>query len=164
VVGGLIVAAILGVVHAATSHVKPGVSVSGNPSNTGARTVTHPISSPSVSVRWRGQISVSFGSNGIDLDFNPPAFGSNNLQYDASGGILHSDSNYEIAIWNGHNPPTFSECHVWAETHPNSTQPAETGTSYCILTGQGHTAYLKITSIDNTDLGTVNANVIVWSN
>lgn len=131
---------------------------------TGQQSVQALGGSPSASVRWHGQISVSAGGSGIDLDFDPPATGSNNLEYDAAGGILNSSSNYEIAIWNGSHPPTYRQCHVWAQTHPNSSQPAETNTSYCIVTGQGHTAYLKITSIDpNTDSGTVNANVTVWS-
>ena len=107
---------------------------------------------------WSGPISIG---NGIDFDSRPPASGSNNLEYD--GTFLFSNDLLQIAAWTKSFMPSRDQCNVWVQTHPGNQVLSETGTGYCLLTGQGHTAYLQITSI-NPDVagGTVHARAIVW--
>ena len=71
----------------------------------------------------------------------------------------------KIAKWISDTPPARDKCNTLVQAQGDYQQPAETGWGYCILTGQGHTVYLKITNIDTSNLGDVKAyaNVIVWN-
>jgi hypothetical protein len=124
-----------------------------------------PITNPAYAIWWRSPISVSDASTGIDLDSKRPASGSNNLVF--NGSILYNSgggNSFQIATWTSSFTPNRDQCNTWAQTHPSSQQPAETGSAYCIITGQGHTAYLQITNIDpNVADGTVYAKVTVWT-
>jgi len=126
-----------------------------------------PIANPAYAIWWRSQISISYAGNGIDLDSERPASGSNNLEF--NGSILYNGGNnannsFQIATWTNSFTPNRDQCNTWAQTHPSSQQPAETGAAYCIITGQGHTAYLHITNISpNVADGTAYAKVTVWT-
>jgi hypothetical protein len=124
-----------------------------------------PITNPVSVIWWRSPISISYASNGIDLDSKHPASGSNNLVF--NGSILYnsaSNNSFQITTWTKSFKPNRDQCNTWAQTHPSSQQPAETGAAYCIITGQGHTAYLQITNINpNVAGGTAYAKVTVWT-
>jgi hypothetical protein len=61
----------------------------------------------------------------------------------------------------GSSTPKRDQYNAWAQTHPSNQQPANAGAGYCLLTGQAHTVYLKITSITAPQgNGTVNAHAI----
>jgi len=108
-------------------------------------------------------ISFSASSGGVDLGSNPPTQGSNNLTFDPYNGFQSDTGNYTIAPWNG-GPPTYSTCHMWAETHVIAAAPAHVGAAYCLLTGEGNTAYLKVAGINSAlDNGTVTVNLVVWN-
>lgn len=108
-------------------------------------------------------IAISSAGGGVDLGSNPPAHGSNNLTYDPFNGLQSDTGNYTIAPWNG-GVPTYGMCHTWAETHVIAAAPAHVGAAYCLLTGEGNTAYLKVTGINpNLDNGTVTVNLVVWN-
>lgn len=123
-----------------------------------------PVEHSTASV-WSGPISISYASDGIDFDSRPPASGSSNLEF--NGSILYNgedNNSFQIATWTNSFTPNRDQCNTWAQTHPSSQQPAETGSAYCIITGQGHTAYLQITNINpNVAGGTAYANVTVWA-
>ena len=55
------------------------------------------------------------------------------------------------------------QCNAWAQTHPSNQQPADAGAGYCLLTGQGHIVYLKITASRPQGNSTANAHAIVWN-
>jgi hypothetical protein len=144
------------VIHAAgsNSHNQPTHSPS---TSEAPRSVAsgHPI--------WSGPIAIASGGGGIDLDYNPPTHGSNDLTFDPFNGFRSDTGNYTIAPWNG-GTPTYSMCHTWAETHVIASAPAHVGAAYCLLTGEGNTAYLKVTGINSTlDNGTVMVNLVVWN-
>jgi hypothetical protein len=124
-----------------------------------------PITNPAYALWWRSPISISYAGNGIDLDSKSPASGSNNLEF--NGIILYNgddNNSFQIATWTNSFTPNRDQCNTWAQTHPSSQQPAETGSAYCIITGQGHTAYMQITNINpNVAGGTAYANVTVWA-
>jgi len=108
-------------------------------------------------------IAISATGGGVDLGSNPPAHGSNNLTFDAFNGFQSDTGNYTIAPWNG-GTPAYSTCHMWAETHVIAAAPAHVGAAYCLLTGEGNTAYLKVTGINSTlDNGTVMVKLVVWN-
>jgi hypothetical protein len=124
-----------------------------------------PITEPAYYMLRHGPISISYAGSGIDLDSKRPASGANNPNnLGFNGTILYSDgSSFQIATWTSTSTPSRDQCNIWAQTHPASQQPAQTGARYCIITGQGHTAYLQITSINPAAGGTLNANVTVWA-
>jgi hypothetical protein len=106
------------------------------------------------------------GTGGIDFDSNPPGPGSgSNTLILYGGNELYTSGSIKIAMWPKSSPPTRDQCNVRAQTQGNFEQPAETGRGYCLITEQGHTAYLKITSIDASNTADIKAyaNVIVWN-
>ena len=108
-------------------------------------------------------IAISAASGGVDLGSNPPIHGSNNLTFDPVNGFRSDTGTYTIAPWNG-GTPTYSQCHTWAETHVIASAPAHLGAAYCLLTGEGNTAYLKVTGINpNLDNGTAMVHIVVWT-
>lgn len=108
-------------------------------------------------------VAISSAGGGVDLGSNPPAHGSNNLTFDPVNGFRSDTGNYTIAPWNG-GTPTYSTCHMWAETHVIASAPAHVGAAYCLLTGEGNTAYLKVSGINpNLDNGTVMVHLVVWN-
>jgi hypothetical protein len=104
---------------------------------------------------------------GIDFDSIPPvANNSANTLYLYDGTALSTMGySLKIAKWISDTQPTRDRCNVLVQTQGDYQQPAETGWRYCILTGQGHTVYLKITSIDASNYPDVRvyADAIVWN-
>lgn len=106
------------------------------------------------------------GGMGIDFDSNPPGPDTSpNTLFLYLGNYLQTDGNIRIATWTKNALPTRDQCDVLAQTQGNYEQPAELGGRYCLLTEQGHTAYLKITSIDASNTADIKAyaDVIVWN-
>ncbi len=131
---------------------------------TGSPGSSVPITAPAYDIWWRSPISISSAGNSIDLDSKRPASGASNNNLGFNGMILYSDgSSFQIAAWTSRSTPSGAQCHIWAQTHPASQQPAETGGRYCIITGQGHTAYLQVTNITPDAGGTLHASVTVWT-
>jgi len=128
-----------------------------------------PIKTPAPTPVWTSPNPILIpgsGGMGIDFDANPPGpdTGSNTL-FLYLGSYLQTDGNIRIATWTKSVSPTRDQCNVLAQTQGNYEQPAELGGRYCLLTEQGHTAYLKITSIDSSNTADVKAyaDVIVWN-
>ena len=106
------------------------------------------------------------GGTGVDFDSVPPiANNGANTLFLYLGSYLQTDGSIRIAKWNSNSLPSRDECNVSAQTQGDYQQPAEVGQRYCLVTGQGHTAYLKITSVDNSNTADVKAyaDVIVWN-
>jgi hypothetical protein len=144
------------VIHAAgsNSHNQPTDSSS---TSAAPRSVAggHPV--------WSGPIAIASGGGGIDLDYNPPAHGSNNLTYDPYNGFGSGSGNYQMAQWNGSSQPSLAQCTHFVHTHSVTSLPAQSGSSYCLLTTGGHTAYLQVTGVDATlDNGTIYARATIW--
>jgi hypothetical protein len=111
---------------------------------------------------WSGPIAISESGNGLDFDSNPPGNGANSLLYD--GSLLFTNGTIEIAPWTMSSAPSGAQCSTWAQTHPSTEQTANAGTGYCLLTGQGHTVYLLVTSVSQSaGNGTVRAHATVWT-
>ena len=145
------------VIHAAgsNSHNQPtdSSSTSAAPSSVASG---HPV--------WSGPIAIASAGGGIDLDYNPPTHGSNDLTFDPFNGFGSSSGNYQMAQWNGSSPPSRDQCTHFVDTHSYTTLPAQSGSSYCLLTASGHTAYIQVTGIDATlDNGTVYARAAIWN-
>lgn len=139
----------------------------------GSNSHNQPTHSPSTSARprlvpsshpiWSGPIAIASGGGGIDLDYNPPAHGSNNLTYNQYDGFQSDSGNYQMAQWSGSSSPSRDQCTRFVDTHSSNSLPAQSGSSYCLLTTGGHTAYLQVTGIDATlDNGTVYARATMW--
>jgi hypothetical protein len=109
---------------------------------------------------WSGPVAIAESGNGLDFDSKPPGSGSNALSYD--GSVLYTNGSLEIAPWTGSSAPTGAQCSTWAQTHPSTQQTANAGTGYCLLTGQGHTVYLLVTSVSQST-STVYAQATVWT-
>ena len=145
------------VIHAAGSK-------SHNQPTDSSSTSATPHSVPSGHPIWSGPIAIASGGGGIDLDYNPPAHGSNDLTFDTYNGFGSNSGNYQMAQWNGASPPSRDQCTRFVDTHSLTALPAQSGSSYCVLTAGGRTAYLQVTSIDPTlDNGTVYARTTIWS-
>jgi hypothetical protein len=113
---------------------------------------------------WSGPIAIASGGGGIDLDYNPPTHGSNNLTFDPFNGFRSDTGNYKMAQWNGSSPPSRDQCTHFVNTHSYTSLPVQSGSSYCLLTAGGHTAYLQVASIDTTlDNGTVYVRTMIWN-
>lgn len=144
------------VIHAARSN-------SHNQPTHGSSTSAAPRSGASDHPVWSGPIAIASGGGGIDLDYNPPAHGPNDLTYNPYNGFGSSSSNYQMAQWNGSSPPSRDQCTRFVDTHSYTSLPAQSGSSYCLLTAGGHTAYLQVTGTDATlDNGTVYARAAIW--
>jgi hypothetical protein len=165
VVGGLILAGILALLHAHYSGpIGPpapttGVTSPGSPSTPAPSKAPTPVWTSSYPVLIPPQ-------SGVDFDSIPPGPGSgSNTLILYLGNELYTGGSIKIAKWTKSIPPTRDQCNVLAQIQGNYEQPAEVGGEYCLLTEQGHTAYLKITSIDTSNTADVKAyaNVIVWN-
>ena len=137
---------------------------SNTPSNNPA---TPAVSNPPVaSPVWTSSYPILIGpQSDIDFDSIPPGPGSGpNTLILYGGNELYTSGSIKIATWSKSFPPTRDKCNVLAQAQGNFEQPAEVGGEYCLLTGQGHTVYLRITKIDtsNTADVTAYANVKVW--
>ena len=138
----------------------------------GSNSHNQPTNSPTTSAAppsvtsqaiWSGPIAIASGGGGIDLDYNPPTHGSNNLTYSQFSGFQSDSGNYKMAQWNGSSPPSRDQCIHFVSTHSYTSLPAQTGSSYCLLTVNGHTAYLQVASINTTlDNGTIYAKATIW--
>lgn len=132
--------------------------------DTTGHSVAPPASSaPQAKELYSSSISISSNSGGADLGSNPPVYGSNNLIFDPVNGFRSSTGKYTIAPWNG-GTPAYSQCHAWAVTHVIASAPAHVGSAYCLLTGEGNTAYMTVTGINPTlDNGTATVHLVVWT-
>jgi hypothetical protein len=79
-------------------------------------------------------------------------------------GILTSPGTVKIATWTGAGPPSRDQCNALVQAQGDSQQPGATGEKFCLVTGQGHTAYLKIRRIDTSNTANIRAyaSVKVW--
>jgi hypothetical protein len=131
-------------------------------------TTPTPSNPPAAAPEWTSSSTnpILIGpQSGIDFDSIPPGPGSgSNTLILYAGNELYSSGSIKIATWTKNFKPTRGNCNVLAQAQGNFEQPAEPGGEYCLLTGQGHTVYLKITRIDtsNTADVTAYANVKVW--
>jgi len=116
---------------------------------------------------WTSSNPILIGpQSDVDFDSIPPGPGSGpNTLILYLGDELYTGGSIRIAAWTKNGTPGRDECNALAQAQGNFEQPAETGGQYCLLTGQGHTVYLKITRIDtsNTADVTAYAKVIVWN-
>jgi hypothetical protein len=127
----------------------------GSPMPNLSQTATMPL--------WRGPVELSY--SGLNFDQVPPGpgVGMNGLAfsykeiYDPNG----SDK-YFISAWTENSLPSSDACKQWVQTHPNSSysNPA-IGDQLCVLTAKGHTVYLHVTQIDESNNGLF-ADAIVW--
>lgn len=151
--------------HATTPAPQPTatVTVTATPSVTTPPTNGGTNTAPPPTPVWSGPISVSESNpNGIDFDSVPPGSGPNSLSY--NGATLNTGGSLQIATWTNSSAPTRDHCSTWAQTHPSTSEQPYVGTGYCLITGQGHTVYLKVTKITPATFGngTVYADAIVW--
>jgi hypothetical protein len=115
---------------------------------------------------WTSAYPMLIGHEGIDFDSIPPVTNSGtDTLFLYLGSYLYASGSTRIAKWINNVQPTRNQCNVSAQTQGDYQQPAEVGQRYCFLTGHGHTVYLKITSIDNSNSADVKAyaDVIVWN-
>jgi len=145
-----------------------GTAPSTSPGKTVLSSSATPVSrkTPAPTPVWTSPNPMLIGNAGVDFDSIPPVAnnGANTL-YLYLGSYLSTPGSIRITKWTNNVPPTRDQCNVSAQTQGDYQQPAEVGQRYCLLTGQGHTVYLKITSIDNSNTGDVKAyaDVIVWN-
>jgi serine/threonine-protein kinase len=124
-----------------------------------SRAATRPTLSPVTSVRWHNTVTI--GQNGVELDALPPTtIGSSNTFSDING-YLHP-GNGQIAEWTGSSVPTPAQCHDWVLAHGVQQLQVVSGMQLCVLTGNGRTAYVDITSVA-ADNSTADATVTVWN-
>lgn len=145
-----------------------GTTPSTSPSKTSPSTPTTPASgkTPAATPVWTSSNPVLIGTAGVDFDSIPPVAnnGTNTLIL-FEGKELYTNGSIRIATWTKNIQPMRDECNLLTQTQGDSQQPAATGEKYCLLTGQGHTVYLKITNIDASDQLDIRAyaDVIVWN-
>jgi hypothetical protein len=125
--------------------------------------ITSPGSAPSpkLAVQYHGSITI--GQSGLELDAlpSPTPPGSANTTFYING-ILYIGGNGTVAAWTGSPNPTYGQCR--ARVGPNGVPnlPVTPGMDLCVLTGGGHTAYLKNISVSSDGL-TIMAEATVWN-
>lgn len=115
---------------------------------------------------WTSPTPKLIAAQGVDFDSIPPvANNGTDTLFLYLGSYLQTSGSIKIAKWINNVQPTRDQCNVSAQTQGDVQQPAEVGQRYCLLTGHGHTVYLKITSIDNSNSADIKAyaDVIVWN-
>jgi hypothetical protein len=170
--GFLIAAAIVGaLVTDAFSHSGSGGSAppstvttsppSVSPTVTASTSTSASIAPVSLKPRWHGTITI--GDPGIDLDGLPPAVeqNPNDFTFWDDAGTLES-GNGTFAAWNGGRNPDYAQCHSWVVTNGVSSLKLSNGMQLCVLTGDGRTAYVTITSVP-ADGNDASAVATVWN-
>jgi len=119
--------------------------------------------------------SFEIGSNGIDLDRNPPEQGNlTNGQIEVqadSPEILDFRSTQEVFQWNQPGLPTQEQCHSAelrdGQQDPNvdltTTQQSHGTARFCILTSEGRDAFMVISGAQVRSGEDIPAAAIVWS-
>jgi len=173
-IGGafVIASAIIGpLVNAAVNHSTGGGSAppstvttsppSISPTVTASTTTSGSIAPVSLKPRWHGTITI--GDPGIDLDGLPPAVeqNPNDFTFWDDAGTLES-GNGTFAAWNGGSNPDYAQCHSLVVTNGVSSLGLSAGLELCVLTGDGRTAYVTITSVP-ADGNDASAVATVWS-
>jgi hypothetical protein len=166
VVGGVCTLLSLLGLHLSSSGPSPGSSPNGlssGPQSTPSRSA--PVIAP-IPQTVRYQNTIAINGNGMDLDALPPASGAipayyNSVTiYEDAGGRLNSYG-APFPEWTGSSAPTYSQCHnlVLTQGGGDPIQLAS-GLAVCVLTADGRTAYVKITSPSSNGWA---AQVTIWN-
>jgi serine/threonine-protein kinase len=115
---------------------------------------------PNQAPEWQGH-QITINSTGTDLDSIPPANNTGSTTLSLSGATLEANSPATVAAWAGSRTPSYGQCHIWAETNGVTQLQLANGMNLCVVTGAGHTVYLKNITL-SSDNSSATAIATIW--